>query len=315
MLTKRKLFCAVLAAATLSACQGSLGSGSGLPQPPAAYAPQNPQANGAAQTAYTRMRTLEGAVFLVPGSDEIPLPALGGFEVVLDLHPTPTPAPSASPAASGAAAQTASPTPKASATPSPSASPTPNSAASGRRPSPAPSGLKFETKMTIYPSDAPLAPSPEPSGNVQTFPRRTALVRGSLLPGADVTLPSLGAVRFTIPKEEQISGRAFVVALFESAKHKTHLIAFSGNTVLNGGVVTAAGTNSAIKLKKGGSYSLLLFADELPPTPPPTLAPGATYPPQPTASPAAQFGQPYPSPSFAPGQPTPTPSPYYIGPH
>jgi hypothetical protein len=188
-----------------------------------------------------------------------------------------------------------------------------------RHPSPAPSGPKIDTKTTIYPNDAPVAPSPEATGNVQTFLRHTAIVRGYVMSAADLALGSLDAVRFTIPKEEQTPNRGFEIAIYDlSKKKKPHLVAFSSDTSLSAGVISSSGETDPIKLSKGTAYALVLYGDELPatpPPPPPTMIPPANNPfatPVPAGPPG--YAPPgYPQPTYPPGYPTPTP--ITIGPH
>src|SRR5271165_4219661 len=81
----------------LAGCQSSMGT-PGVPQAPGAYAPNPPAAGGGPQAVpYTRTRTVEGAVYLLPDEASLPLPAVGGFVVALQLHDaTPSPAPGTS---------------------------------------------------------------------------------------------------------------------------------------------------------------------------------------------------------------------------
>jgi hypothetical protein len=356
------LLCAAFAALALgvAGCQGSVGS-PGLPQPPGNYAPAAPAAGAPAATPYSRTRTLEGAVYLVPDEAEVPLPAVGGFGVAIELSsPAPGMAPSLAPTAgsrtvtvvrsaapaASLAAGAASALPSGGFTPAPgtspasavsspgasgapvagptaapnAASPAPGSSAHPvRHPSPAPSGPKIDTKTTIYPTDAPVAPSPIATGNVQTFMRHTAIVRGYVMSAADLALNSLDSVRFTIPKEEQTPNRGFEIAIYDlSKKKKPHLVAFSSDTSLSSGVISSSGETDPIKLSKGTAYALVLYGDELPPTPPPP--PPTTIPPanNPFATPVPAgppgYAPPgYPQPTYPPGYPTPTP--ITIGPH
>ncbi len=183
-----------------------------------------------------------------------------------------------------------------------------------------PSGPKIETKTTIYPTDAPAAPSPAPTGNVQTFLRQTAIVRGYFLAATDLTLNSLDAVHFTIPKEEQTPNRGYIVALYDvSRKHKEHLVAFSSDTSLSNGVVSTTGGSDALKLNKGSGYAVVLYGDELPATPPPSAPPVVPPANNPFATPVPSYPPGYAPPGY-PQQPTyppgyPTPTPYYVGPH
>ncbi len=180
--------------------------------------------------------------------------------------------------------------------------------------------------MTVYPDDAPAAPTPEPTGNVQTFTTRVAIVRGYVQPTTDLTVPAgVGAVRFTIPQEEQLSGRTFAIVVFAAGKkHHQHLLAADTSATLSGNTVTSAVTNSPLALKKGTGYLFMLYGDPAPATPPPTYSgvgnnpfPAPTYAtgapgvPGAPGAPGSAGGAPYTSPPY--GQPTsvgqPTPAP------
>ena len=192
----------------------------------------------------------------------------------------------------------------------------PSAAPSGKA-SPGPSAKpKIVTKTTIYPDDAPAVPTPEPSGDVQTFFKRQALVRGYLLPAADLSLYGLNAVRFTIPSEEQTAGRGFTIAVFESGKkHHDKMLAYDSNPKLEDDVVSSSVANSPIAMKKNQLYLVVLYGDEQPSTPgpvPPGYAPPGNnpfYTPPPPGYPQqpAQPGQP-----GYPGGPAPysTPTPF-----
>jgi hypothetical protein len=238
------------AVVALGACQGNIGGGSGLsiPQAPGYGQPAGPQGGGPAPQS--RERVLDGAVYVGPKLSDVPLPSLGGFGVTIALgtpgpaaSPTPSgtamtasaaraeaamhrvgtaaanavrPVPSPSPSPSASSSAAASPVASASATASAGSSP---SAAASRAPSPSASGPgpKITTKTTIYPDDAPGAPTPIPTGEVQTFVKRAAIVRGFVEPeAADVPIYGLGAVRFTLPSTELLPKRGFTIALFES---------------------------------------------------------------------------------------------------
>jgi hypothetical protein len=325
-------------ALALAACQGSSGTG-GLAIPAPAYnAPAGPAAANV-----SRQQNLDGEVTLSPERTDIPLPALDGFSVVLALGtPPPASAASAAPSASagtsssaagaktvaiGRAAPLAFASPVASATrapsPLPSLSPGASPAAMSASASPAPAGAsaspaavtgKIVTKTTVYPENAPALPSPKPSGDVVTFAKRSAIVRGYLEPASDVTLYGLGAIRFTIPQAEQTAGRGFTVAVFTAGKkHHEGLVAVDAAPTLLDNVVASSQTTGTLVLKKATGYLIMLYGDELPPTP----APAGAYPtpgtnPFPTQTPGAP-GQPgYPQQPQQPGYPqqTPTATPF-----
>jgi hypothetical protein len=149
--------------------------------------------------------------------------------------------------------------------------------ASGASPGPQPSGPKIDTKLTVYPEDAPAAPTPAPTGNVQTYLKRVALVRGYLFSHTELTLAGLSGVHFTIPPDEQTPNRGFTVAIFDqSKKHHDHLLAWDTNAVPAGGTISATASPSPIPLKKDTGYAFLLYGDELAPAAP---AAGGSYPP------------------------------------
>ncbi len=293
-----------VAALAVAACQGNVGTGSGLVPPPGSQ--QAPSAQGAAQS---RTRTTAGAVFLAGGMNEIPLPAVAGFSLTLYMV-EPSSAPSTAPnGGPRTRTERASSTPSPSPTPAPSASDKKSKAAPKATASP--EGPKIDTKTTIYPDSVPAAPTPEPTGNVQTYAEREAVVRGYVLPQTDVKLYSLAAARFKIPAAEHPEGRDFTIALFESRKHKKwKLIAYNPEATLDGDIVSADSAAGPITLKKKTGYAFILYGDDLAPTP----GPAGTYPP-PGSNP---FNTPNPAGTMRPfGPPTPfTPqTPPWVGPH
>jgi hypothetical protein len=326
----------------LGACQGNIGGGSGLsiPQAPGFGQPAGPS-NGA--PSQSRERVLDGAVYLGSKLTEVPLPTLAGFSIAIELG---TPGPSASPTGVPAATQLGSPAaklaggirsvsplapPAASVTPSASAPGSPAAAAASASPpgSPAPAtspsptkgssaapgptpGPRIATKTTIYPDDAPSAPTPIPTGEVQTFVHRTAIVRGYLQPETDLSLYGLGAIRFTIPSTELLPRRGFTIAVYESGKHRhDHLIAYDTDPAVGNSFI-ASDESDPLVLKKGIGYLLLLYGDDTAPTPAPAqVAPGYPSPgnnpfPTPTGSayPPGVYGGP------TPYSPYPTATPF-----
>ncbi len=275
-------------AIALGGCQGNLGSGSGLSLPATQPNAQPPGPGGAA--AQTRQRTLDGAVYLTPDMTTLPLPPLDGFAVTLQLGatpPSPTPSPTATPTSSAtparrnakhvkrrtktravavmvAATETAQPSGG-----PPSASSIPSAAPAAASPSPARSGagVKTVTKLVVYPEDAPGAPTPQPSGNVQTYPVRKALVRGFIKPGVEIALYGLAAVRFTIPAEEDTAQRGYTVAVFAAGRHHHDALVASDPKASVATHVVASSALDGLVLKKNVSYLLVLYADELAATP------------------------------------------------
>jgi hypothetical protein len=324
----------------LAACQGNIGSGSGLSIPQAA---QPYQPNGPGQAAQTRERALDGAVYLSSYSPAptLPLPAIGGFSIVINLGtPAPSPSPAPSTSASPAGKKNASKRSPTSAIghryaialagPSPSAAPSdapaaaPSASAAAAAPSgsaaadavthlsdvaspsasgspgpvgsgsPAPSGSaspaghhhthpainqgpKVVTKTVAYPDDAPVAPTPEPTGSVQTYPVRAALVRGYLLPAVDVPIYGLGAITFTVPKSEITPTRGYTIAVFTYAKkHRGKLLEYDTSPTVGTTTIASSYADDPIVFKKDVAYELVLYADPGLATPVPL--PTGSYP-------------------------------------
>jgi hypothetical protein len=364
-----------------AACQGNIGSGSGLSIPQAA-APYQP--GGPGQAAQTRERALDGAVYLSSYSPAptLPLPAIGGFGIAIDLGTAP-PSPSPAPSTSASAAATkksaskrsptsaighrytvalAAPSPEAAASDAPSvapiasaaaAAPTGSAAASssgvthlsdvpspGASGSPGPAGSgapipgasaspaghhhthpainqgpKVVTKTVAYPDDAPVAPTPEPTGSVQTYPVRAALVRGYLLPAVDVPIYGLGAIKFTVPKSEITATRGYTIAVFTYAKkHRGKLLEYDTAPTVGVDSIVSSYADDPIVFKKNIAYELVLYADPGLATPVPL--PTGSYPnagTNPIPYPSGYTPQPGQSGTpIAPGYPYPSPTPSYF---
>ncbi len=177
-------------------------------------------------------------------------------------------------------------------------------------------GPKIETKTVAYPDDAPAAPTPEPTGAVQTFPNRKPLVRGYILPATDVPIYGLGAVRFLLPKTELTPGRGYTIAIFTAAKHhKGKLLEYDTAPVVSATSVASSFDDDPIVFKKSIGYEIVIYADEGLATP---VAVPSGYPqsganPFYTAAPPGSQGQPgqpgYGATPLPPGySPTPYPS-------
>jgi len=322
----------------LTACQGNIGSGGlTIPGPPAYNNPQGP-----GEGTQSRQRVVEGAVFLAPDLKEIPLPAVDGFTVAVELG-SPAPAsPSAAPSRTagqrggsalrsrrlvGARSETgrtaaaaivaseapsSAPSPQPSGSPAPGASVPPSARAAGPSvsPQPSPGGPKVATKTIAYPDDAPAAPSPQPSGNVQTYAVRKAIVRGYINSATPLALYGLGAIRFTIPTDEQKDARGFTIALFESGRHHHQsLVAFDPDAKVDGSVVSVSDTQPLV-LKKDTGYLLMLYGDELPATPGPVSSGYATPGNNPFPTPTGSYAPGYPGYPQQPGVPGQTPNPF-----
>jgi hypothetical protein len=143
-----------------------------------------------------------------------------------------------------------------------------------------PSGPKVTTKLTIYPDDAPIAPTPAPTGNVQTYGKRIALARGWVDSAVDIKLYSLAAAQFTIPASEQTKNRGFTIALFESEKHRrSRVLAWDASATLAGNVVSVMNENDPITLRRNVGYFFVLYGDDMGPVPTPQGSyPGANNP-------------------------------------
>jgi hypothetical protein len=183
------------------------------------------------------------------------------------------------------------------------ASPKPKSSGS---PGPAASAvaLKTATKIVVYPDDAPPAPTPQPSGAVQTYFKRVAIVRGVVSPAVDVPLYGMGAVRFTVPKTELAAGRGFTVAVFTAGKrHHDGLVQFDAAPVVGDDGIASSRTTEPFTLKRGTTYLVLLYGDELPAAPPsvPSGYPQPGNNPFATPLPSGAPGQ-YPPGQYPPGQ-------------
>jgi hypothetical protein len=314
----------------VSACSGNLGSGGvgGLPVTPGGTTGYQQPAGPGNAASTSRERDAEGAVYLTSDMRSLPLPTLDGFALSLSLE---SPAPATAPSVAASATASASLRQKVSrvvtevaqvALPSetPKPSPTPKSGTHTATPNPNASGPKIDTKLVIYPDGAPDAPTPVPSGNVQQFTKRTAIVRGYLSPAIDLPIYGLAAAHFTIPKDEQTAGRGFTIAIFTSVKKHRELIASDAEAKLTDNVVASTLT-TPFTLKKGTAYDVMLYGDELAATPAPVPS---SYPtpgtnpfvtPMPSGYPGAPngFQTPYPAQTYAPSNyttPYPTPPPH-----
>jgi hypothetical protein len=272
----------------------------------------------------SRQELADDVAPIAKGATEVPVGQLGGFKFEIDLvKPTPAPKASASPAASSKSRTAA----KAAATPSPTPSPSPTAAPTATpasykgkpTPSPTPSGPRIEAKITIYP-DGTQKPPGDADGEES---HRVPVVKVVVDPSVDVSLYSLGAFVFTIPKLEQKEGRAFTVALYETRKNRkdrfvdAQLDATSDDL----GAVRAQNAKDAHTLSKGHTYTVILFGDPLPETPSPyspqqypntqlhysPQIPQPQMPGFPTTPGANPFATPYPGQPGYPGQPTPYP--------
>jgi hypothetical protein len=229
------------------------------------------------------------------------------------------PAPSATPAAGLTPRPVFPPVSSASGAPASTAPGTSGRAAPSASPSPLNSpaaGAKISTKTVVYPDGAPAAPTPAPSGDVQTFTKRTPIVRGYLMPETDLTIAGPAAVHFTIPKsEESPSPRGFTIAIFESGKkNKGRILGYDTNATLDNDTVTSTIAEPAVTFKKNQGYEVILYGDEQPATPPPGgyTTPGINPLPFPSGYATTPPGQ-QPYPPYQTSGPY-TPQPYGVQP-
>ena len=227
----------------------------------------------------------------ISGSNPESAATAAGAGATASAAPSAKPSGGASPAASASASA---------ASPKPSHSPSPAATSLGDHP-------HIDTKTTIYPDDAPPAPTPLPTGEVQTFVHRTPIVRGYVLVSTDVPLYGLGAVHFTLPLTEITPKRGFTIALYESGKHrKSRLMNSDTDPIVADGVVYS-GQMDPVVLKKGRGYLLMIYGDDEGPAP-------ASVPlgyPSPGNNPfPAPSGYPQPGYTQLPYNPYATPTPY-----
>jgi len=226
----------------------------------------------AKNAAGARPRLLKTALVASPSPSAASTTAADGSASPGAAASGPSPISSASAMAEGSAVPAAS-----GASASPAASAKPGHAASPS-PSGSPSLPRIDTKLTVYPDDAPPPPTPMPTGEVQTFIKRGAVARGFVQMGTDVSLYGLGAVRFTLPSAELTSKRGFTIAIYASGKHNHNkLLNYDTDPTISGQIVYSSQTEPSIVLKKGSGYLLMIYGDEEPAAPS-TVAPGYPSP-------------------------------------
>ena len=132
-------------------------------------------------------------------------------------------------------------------------------------------------------------PDPKSAGTV-------ALVALRLRTSADTTLSGGARIKYTLPKA-QVAGRGFAVQLFEERQQKKKsLDTFIGtydSSTLKGTTLTFSFVTPKLLVKKGETWLLVLYGDELPakasasPSASPSSSPAPSAAASPTASPAA----------------------------
>jgi hypothetical protein len=126
-------------------------------------------------------------------------------------------------------------------------------------------------------------------------------MRGDLHAQDALTLPSLDVLSFTLAKREQVPGRAFSIAVFEERKHRktSQLAADVNGTADQNGVVRVASSSKALAFAADHHYAIILYAEDLAPTPAPVVPtpsgmpstfPSASASPGPSPSPSSGFG-------------------------
>jgi hypothetical protein len=284
------LVCMVLPAA----CQGNMGTTPPV-QPGGQYTP------GGQMGALSAMRqsvSANASVTLAPDTVAVNFPPVAGFGIVLQLHspsPTPTPIPTAmhmhrkfmrkKPSPSPVATVALSPSPVASA----SLEPAPGRKRKGSGTAAVSTHLA-DLVLTVYPDDAPNAPTAPPS--MPPILIRHALLRGEVHAQDAFTLPSLNALSFILAKREQLAERAFTVAVIEEHKHKKiEQLAVDMNATMDaGGVVRSALTSPVLRFAANHRYVFVLYAEDLAPPVPQvkTVPSGLTS--TPSASPTSTGG-------------------------
>jgi hypothetical protein len=260
-----------------AACQGNMGSTPPV-QPGGQYKP------GGQMGALSAMRqsvSANASVTLSPDTVVVNFPPVASFGIVLQLHspsPTPTPVPTAVHGRKFTKRPLrASPSPSPVATVALSPSPVASASLSGRKRKgsgmAAVSTHLADLVLTVYPDDAPNAPTAPPS--MPPILIRHALLRGEVHAQDAFTLPSLNAVSFILAKREQLAERVFTVAVIEEHKHKrTEQLAFDMNATMDaGGVVRSTLTSPALQFAANHRYVFVLYAEDLAPAVPQKIVP------------------------------------------
>jgi hypothetical protein len=163
-----------------------------------------------------------------------------------------------------------------SASSSPLASPSPTAS---------PSGPQIAVKLAALPSSEPAMVNPDPKA-VSTVP----LIALRLTLNQDATLDGHARADFTLPKE-QIGGRGFAIQLYAETqkkhnKHDDHFIGSYDKSNLHGTTLTFEFTPPKLQVKKGETWLLMLYGDELPSSSSvPSVAPSSSSSPSASSSP------------------------------
>jgi hypothetical protein len=306
----------------LAACQGSIGSTPPVAAPQVGANPQG-QVAGVGGPGASRAKTAEGTVKYSKDMAAISFPIAEGYgaRVVIASSPSPSASPSSSAKASGGASPSASVSASASA----SASASPSVSPSGKTtPSPQPTKKAsvplITLKLSVYPEDVPLGPTPDPEASPEPTPiqDRSAIVRAYFKAPGALKLPSLDAVKFTVPLDEIVTGRGFSIAfymipdkmavsqpLLGGHKDGTMRIAYTTAAIVDAktGVIEAGPGFDPITISANTAYAAVLYGD-----------PEAIAGPGPNGQ-NTQFGRPSPlpfgvTPSPTPYGMTPSPTPY-----
>jgi len=115
-----------------------------------------------------------------------------------------------------------------------------------------------------------------------------ALVALRLTTSADITIAGGARIEYTLPKA-QIAGRGFALQLFQEVHLKKKSVdTFIGtydSSTLKGTTLTFSFVTPKLMVKKGETWLLVLYGDELPARAAPS--PGASASPDASSSPAA----------------------------
>ena len=285
----RIAFAAMSLSLALAACQGA-GFSNGGTAAPGVNPPVNQPPPGSLNPTVEPSLTPSPGASLGPanvsyafntGYKGLACPQQNGFTCTLyfnlsdaqfaALDATPSPAPK------GKKRSTPSPSP----TPTPTPTPSPDSSGSpSPTPSPTPAGAQVKLALTSLPKDAPSMVNPNPKA-LATIP----LVALKVTATDDITLSGHQSLVFTLPKD-QIGGRGFAIQLFRETvgkknKRNDQFVGTYSQSKLNDATLTFSFLAPKLTAKKGETWLIVLYGDELPSSsssPAASSSPGATSP-------------------------------------
>lgn len=289
---KSRSFFFVLLAATLgiSACTGSqFGGGTAIPggvAPPVNSTQAIPGAQptmtppgSVASPAVAASSPPASHPFSQASTTGIPCPTVAGFGCTFFFNQPPeTPAPSPTPSGKGAR-PTATPSPTPTPTPTPTAS---AGASTSPTPSPTPAA-EMNLTLVAMPKDVPSMVNPDPKALATK-----ALAAVTMSTTADVLIQGRSSVIFTLPKE-QIGGRGFAIQLYQETVRKKrlerHYVGSYNVSTIKDGTLRFAFNAPKLVVKKGETWLVVLYGDELPVSA--SASPSALPMASPSASPSA----------------------------